>query len=140
MGLAITFIKTSRQALVTTAQILASVSTVVLQRAVSPVVFKGAGNSLGQTALTLLTLSVGFLIVLNRHAFLALHARARNMLIVLMTSSKKERDRLSDHSLAPNSYLQKPLDFDEFRKIVGRRGLYSSDPFFRKAIQGVFSR
>jgi hypothetical protein len=140
MDLAITFIKTSRQALVTTAQILVPVSTIFLQRAVSPVVFKGAGNSLGQTALTLLTLSVGFLIVLNRHAFLALHARTRNMLIVLMTSSNKDRDRVSDHNLAPNSYLQKPLDRDEFRKIVGLHGLYSSDPFFRKTIQGVFSR
>jgi two-component system response regulator len=50
--------------------------------------------------------------------------RTRTIPVVLMTSSREERDMLSGYSLGVNSYLQKPVDFDEFRKMVKLLGLY----------------
>lgn len=51
-------------------------------------------------------------------------ARTRTIPIVLMTSSREERDMVSGYSLGVNSYLQKPVDFTEFRKMVKLAGLY----------------
>src|SRR5580658_10643275 len=50
--------------------------------------------------------------------------RTRTIPVVLMTSSKEERDRVQGYALGVNSYLQKPVDFDEFRKMVKLLGLY----------------
>jgi two-component system response regulator len=50
--------------------------------------------------------------------------RTRTIPVVLMTSSKEERDRVQGYALGVNSYLQKPVDFDEFRKMVKLAGLY----------------
>jgi CheY-like chemotaxis protein len=51
-------------------------------------------------------------------------ARTRTIPIVLMTSSREERDMVSGYSLGVNSYLQKPVDFSEFRRMVKAAGLY----------------
>lgn len=50
--------------------------------------------------------------------------RTRNICVVMMTSSREERDMVSGYNLGTNSYLQKPMDFDEFRKMVKLVGLY----------------
>jgi two-component system response regulator len=50
--------------------------------------------------------------------------RTRSIPVVLMTSSKEERDRVIGYELGVNSYLQKPVDFDQFRKTVKLVGLY----------------
>ncbi len=50
-------------------------------------------------------------------------ARTRNIPVVLMTSSKEERDRIQGYGLGVNRYLQ-PVDFSEFRKMVKFFGLY----------------
>jgi two-component system response regulator len=50
--------------------------------------------------------------------------RTRIIPVVLMTSSKEERDLVSGYNLGANSYIQKPVDFDEFRKMVKLLGLY----------------
>ncbi|MGC2794862.1 MAG: response regulator, partial [Candidatus Sulfotelmatobacter sp.] len=50
--------------------------------------------------------------------------RTRSIPVVLMTSSKEERDRAIGYHLGVNSYLQKPVDFDDFRKMVTLLGLY----------------
>ena len=50
--------------------------------------------------------------------------RTRIIPVVLMTSSKEERDRVIGYNLGVNSYLQKPVDFDEFRGMVKLLGLY----------------
>jgi CheY-like chemotaxis protein len=50
--------------------------------------------------------------------------RTKTIPVVLMTSSKEERDRLVGYNLGANSYLQKPVDFTEFRKMVKLLGLY----------------
>jgi len=41
-----------------------------------------------------------------------------------MTSSKEERDLVSGYNLGVNSYIQKPVDFDQFRETVKTVGLY----------------
>jgi two-component system response regulator len=51
-------------------------------------------------------------------------ARTRTIPIVLMTSSREERDMVRGYQLGVNSYLQKPVDFAEFRKMVKLAGLY----------------
>jgi two-component system response regulator len=51
-------------------------------------------------------------------------ARTRTIPVVLMTSSREERDMISGYDLGVNSYIQKPVDFDEFRKMVKLLGLY----------------
>jgi two-component system, response regulator len=50
--------------------------------------------------------------------------RTRNICVVLMTSSREERDMASGYNLGANSYLQKPVDFNEFRKMVKLAGMY----------------
>jgi two-component system, response regulator len=51
-------------------------------------------------------------------------SRTRTIPVVMMTSSREERDMVSGYSLGVNSYLQKPVDFDQFRKMVKLLGLY----------------
>jgi two-component system response regulator len=50
--------------------------------------------------------------------------RTKDIPIVLLTSSREERDRINGYELGVNSYLQKPVDFAEFRKVVKLVGLY----------------
>jgi CheY-like chemotaxis protein len=50
--------------------------------------------------------------------------RTKNIPVVMMTSSREERDLVSGYNLGVNSYLQKPVDFDHFRKMVKLLGLY----------------
>lgn len=50
--------------------------------------------------------------------------RTRTIPVVLMTSSKEERDLVIGYDLGANSYIQKPMDFDEFRKMVKVLGMY----------------
>src|SRR3981081_832515 len=50
--------------------------------------------------------------------------RTRTIPIVIMTSSKEERDLVSGYNLGANSYIQKPVDFDQFRETVKSVGLY----------------
>jgi two-component system, response regulator len=51
-------------------------------------------------------------------------ARTKTIPVVLMTSSREERDMVTGYDLGVNSYLQKPVDFDEFRRMVKLLGLY----------------
>jgi two-component system response regulator len=50
--------------------------------------------------------------------------RTRTIPVVLMTSSREERDMVSGYELGANSYIQKPVDFDKFRETVKILGLY----------------
>jgi two-component system response regulator len=50
--------------------------------------------------------------------------RTRTIPVVIMTSSKEERDIVNGYSLGANSFIQKPVDFDQFRQTVKQVGLY----------------
>lgn len=50
--------------------------------------------------------------------------RTRLLPVVILTSSKEEQDLLRGYSLGTNSYVRKPIDFNEFTKAVGMLGLY----------------
>ncbi len=50
--------------------------------------------------------------------------RTRAIPVVVMTSSKEERDIVQSYQLGVNSYIQKPMDFDQFRQTVKQLGLY----------------
>ena len=50
--------------------------------------------------------------------------RTKTIPVVLMTSSREERDMAKGYNLGANSYLQKPVDFEQFREMVKLLGLY----------------
>ena len=50
--------------------------------------------------------------------------RTRTIPVVILTSSKEERDLVNGYHLGANSYIQKPVDFDQFRSTVKNAGLY----------------
>ena len=44
--------------------------------------------------------------------------------VVLLTSSREERDIINGYTLGANSYIQKPVDFDQFTESVKQLHLY----------------
>lgn len=44
--------------------------------------------------------------------------------VVILTSSKEERDICESYNLGANSYIQKPVDFDQFVEAIRTLGLY----------------
>jgi DNA-binding response OmpR family regulator len=52
------------------------------------------------------------------------NARTKTIPVVILTSSKEERDLVKGYNLGVNSYIQKPVDFDQFRETVKAAGLY----------------
>ena len=53
-----------------------------------------------------------------------LDARTKAIPVVIMTSSREERDMIGGYQLGVNSYIQKPVDFAQFREIIKQLGLY----------------
>jgi two-component system response regulator len=50
--------------------------------------------------------------------------RTKNIPVVILTSSKEERDLVNGYQLGANSYIQKPVDFAQFRQTIKSAGLY----------------
>ena len=50
--------------------------------------------------------------------------RTHDIPVVILTSSKEERDLIQGYGLGANSFIQKPVDFDQFRNTVKSVGLY----------------
>lgn len=44
--------------------------------------------------------------------------------IVVMTSSREESDLIASYNLGANSYIVKPVDFDQFTEVVRQIGCY----------------
>lgn len=50
--------------------------------------------------------------------------RTRKIPVVVLTSSKEDRDIVESYELGVNSYVSKPVEFDEFTEAVSTLGLY----------------
>ena len=50
--------------------------------------------------------------------------RTKLLPVVILTSSKEQRDLVEGYSLGANSYVRKPVDFTEFADAVRQLGLY----------------
>lgn len=50
--------------------------------------------------------------------------RKRHIPIVIMTSSKEERDISESYSIGANSYIVKPLDFESLANVASQAGYY----------------
>ena len=66
--------------------------------------------------------------------------RTRCLPVVILTSSNEEQDRLQSYDLGVNSYVRKPVVFDQFIEAVGQLGLYwlvlnEPPPIVRKTVR-----
>jgi two-component system, response regulator len=52
------------------------------------------------------------------------HPKTALLPVVILTSSIEERDLVSGYSLGANSYVRKPVDFEQFADSVKQLGLY----------------
>lgn len=48
----------------------------------------------------------------------------RRLAVVILTSSNEERDIISGYDLGANSYIRKPVDFNQFMDAVRQLGIY----------------
>jgi two-component system response regulator len=51
-------------------------------------------------------------------------ARTKLLPVVILTSSNEEQDRINGYGLGANSYVRKPVDFEQFVAAAAQLGLY----------------
>jgi len=73
---------------------------------------------------TLLDLNLPKINGLEVLKFIRSHPGLRRLAVVILTSSKEEVDLIQGYDLGANSYIQKPVEFDEFATAVRQLGLY----------------
>ena len=84
--------------------------------------FAGQNGELPQVVLLDLNLpKVSGLDVLRQ---LRAHERTKLLPVVVLTSSNEERDVVESYSLGANSYIRKPVDFQQFTEAAKQLGLY----------------
>ena len=50
--------------------------------------------------------------------------RTKFLPVVVLTTSSEDRDRIESYKLGANSYVRKPVDFNQFVDAVQQLGLY----------------
>jgi two-component system, response regulator len=51
-------------------------------------------------------------------------ARTKLLPVIILTSSKEDRDLVDSYQFGANSYVRKPVDFDEFHKAARQLSIY----------------
>jgi two-component system response regulator len=51
-------------------------------------------------------------------------ARTKAIPVIVLTTSKEERDLVTSYKLGVNSYIQKPVSFSDFQDVVRQLGMY----------------
>jgi two-component system response regulator len=86
---------------------------------------KFAGRDISsQPQVTLLDLKLPKIDGLEVLKRLRAEERTKLLPVVILTSSIEEQDRLRGYGLGANSYVRKPVDFDQFMEAVRQLGLY----------------
>lgn len=52
------------------------------------------------------------------------HASLRRIPVVILTSSIEDDDRAAGYDLGANSYIRKPVEFEQFAEMIRQLGLY----------------
>jgi CheY-like chemotaxis protein len=50
--------------------------------------------------------------------------RTKAIPVVILTASREEKDMIHSYQLGVNAYIQKPVDFEQFRHVVKQLGLF----------------
>lgn len=75
-------------------------------------------------AMVLLDLNLPRVNGLEVLAALRSHERTRQLPVVILTSSAEDKDRLTAYEQHANSYVKKPVDYDQFVAAARQLGLY----------------
>lgn len=81
-------------------------------------------NSLLKPKLILLDLKMPKIDGLEVLKVLKSDAQTRHIPVVILTSSKEEKDLLESYQLGANSYIQKPVEFQKFMTAIVDIGFY----------------
>ena len=83
-----------------------------------------AGRSSGQPAVILLDLKMPRVDGLETLRLIRADAELRTLPVVILTSSREESDLIKGYQFGANSYVVKPVDFDQFTAAISHVGVF----------------